>query len=464
MDNATGEPTPAPERGTLPIQEQLQTLQDIVARLGSRVITESSLRAQEERALAKQRESDREVIHKLTESVGRLVTHMDMAQRLEPMTPTPAPRAAQTVTQPEEWYNIYATPTGARVKPSSREPAVVPREEGPFKINDEAEEGVKPSTLKAPFPKMDIRDIDMFFIEAEWWFRQYNIKNHSHMIAYTSQYLEGSARDWWKSKLRADREQQGMLFHDWDHFTKRLKEQYGQKDSRVEAFNEIQRLKMPNDFPGTATKYVERFRDLNSRANIEDQGLSTHLFRTGLTRSILEKFERNPPTSLWGWYQEVEAIDHQRGVNQQSSRNEGLERAIGRRLPVTGGLSMQPKPNPTSTNPTPQRPLPPHLAQKLPARGTQGPSAMGNDTCHICKRPGHWAFHCPERVTPAGIRPSGPRPGVHAITSDEGADHEAEELDHEQEEAENLDLEAILHEEAEVPHDQEMGNEYGTRH
>ncbi|SYW86463.1 uncharacterized protein UHO2_03961 [Ustilago hordei] len=62
---------------------------------------------------------------------------------------------------------------------------------------------------------------------------------------------------------------------------------------------------------------TERFRDLEGQVNLDDNELVIDLFRGSLTRSIQEKFERNPPGKRWEWYREVEEIDRQRMLLQQ---------------------------------------------------------------------------------------------------------------------------------------------------
>nr|CDI57074.1 uncharacterized protein BN887_02597 [Melanopsichium pennsylvanicum 4] len=103
-------------------------------------------------------------------------------------------------------------------------------------------------------------------------------------------------------------------------FTQRLREQYGQRNLRLKAITELQKLCMQDDRPGTATRYLKRFRDLKGRANIGDQELAKYYFCSGLSCSLQEKFERNPPPLLWEWYAEVESIDKQQVVNQQAQQ------------------------------------------------------------------------------------------------------------------------------------------------
>ncbi|CCF48005.1 uncharacterized protein UHOR_12556 [Ustilago hordei] len=87
----------------------------------------------------------------------------------------------------------------------------------------------------------------------------------------------------------------------------------------MEAYNKLLALWLTSDAPGAATHHVERFRDLEGQVNLDDNELVIDLFRGSLTRSLQEKFEQNPPMKRWEWYREVEEIDWQRMLLQQSS-------------------------------------------------------------------------------------------------------------------------------------------------
>ncbi|KAJ1045280.1 hypothetical protein NDA10_008131 [Ustilago hordei] len=105
-------------------------------------------------------------------------------------------------------------------------------------------------------------------------------------------------------KLRIDRAREGRLFNDWHYFTERLSEQFNPRNARMEAYNKLLALRLTSDTPGAATRHVERFRDLEGQVNLDDNELVIDLFRGSLTRSIQEKFERNPPGKRWEWYRE----------------------------------------------------------------------------------------------------------------------------------------------------------------
>ncbi|UTT88939.1 hypothetical protein NDA17_004338 [Ustilago hordei] len=329
----------------------------------------------------------------------------------DPHTPTPAPRPRRSVSfnldeQEDINYEKYASPTGPRYEDTS--------------IMAELNRS-KPITT--PFPKFNPRDMEIFILEAEAWFKFNQVYEQSRMINHMGAQLEGTAREWWTSKLRIDRAREGRLFNDWHYFTERLSEQFNPRNARMEAYNKLLALRLTSDAPGAATRHVERFRDLEGQVNLDDNELVIDLFRGSLTRSIQEKFERNPPGKRWEWYREVEEIDRQRMLLQQSSARHSLPNATS--LPLRTGSrpnqssipTRQPtqpyparSPSQATTQATIQnlnRPLPHHPTQPS-KQGSPAPS--GINTCHVCKGIGHWARDCPSRrVNPLSSRPMGPK-------------------------------------------------------
>ncbi|SOV09781.1 uncharacterized protein UDID_19464 [Ustilago sp. UG-2017a] len=116
--------------------------------------------------------------------------------------------------------------------------------------------------VATPFPKFNPRNIEIYILEAEAWFRFNQVYEHTRMINHLGSQLEGTAREWWTSKLRFDRAREGRLFNDWQFFTKRLAEQFNPWNARMEAYNKPLALRLTSDAPGAATRHVEQFRDL----------------------------------------------------------------------------------------------------------------------------------------------------------------------------------------------------------
>ncbi|SOV07041.1 uncharacterized protein UDID_17995 [Ustilago sp. UG-2017a] len=244
----------------------------------------------------------------------------------DPNTPTPAPRPRHSVSfnlneHAEANYEKYASPTGPKYLKTRVDPYNRNRMD-PYTMDQEEEASIMTERSKpvaTPFPKFNPRDIEIYILEAEAWFRFNQVYEHTRMINHLGSQLEGTAREWWTSKLRFDRAREGRLFNDWQFFTKRLAEQFNPRNARMEAYNKLLALRLTSDAPGAATRHVEQFRDLEGQVNLGDNELTIDLFRGSLTRSIQEKFERNPPKELWEWFREVEEIDRQRMLLQQAS-------------------------------------------------------------------------------------------------------------------------------------------------
>ncbi|KAJ1041994.1 hypothetical protein NDA10_007500 [Ustilago hordei] len=254
----------------------------------------------------------------------------------DPHTPTPAPRPRRSVSfnldeQEDINYKKYASPTGPRYVKTKLDPYSRTRTD-PYPLDHEEDTSImaelnRSKPIATPFPKFNSRDMEIFILEAEAWFKFNQVYEQSRMINHMGAQLEGTAREWWTSKLRIDRAREGRLFNDWHYFTERLSEQFNPRNARMEAYNKLLALRLTSDAPGAATRHVERFRDLEGQVNLDDNELVIDLFRGSLTRSIQEKFERNPPGKRWEWYRE--GIGHwardcpSRRVNPLSSRPMG---------------------------------------------------------------------------------------------------------------------------------------------
>ncbi|SYW79544.1 uncharacterized protein UHO2_04187 [Ustilago hordei] len=260
----------------------------------------------------------------------------------DPHTPTPAPRPRRSVSfnldeQEDINYEKYASPTGPRYVKTKLDPYSRTRTD-PYPLDHEEDTSImaelnRSKPIATPFPKFNPRDMEIFILEAEAWFKFNQVYEQSRMINHMGAQLEGTAREWWTSKLRIDRAREGRLFNDWHYFTERLSEQFNPRNARMEAYNKLLALRLTSDAPGAATRHVERFRDLEGQVNLDDNELVIDLFRGSLTRSIQEKFERNPPGKRWEWYREVEEIDRQRMLLQQV--NPLSSRPMGPKVMVT---------------------------------------------------------------------------------------------------------------------------------
>ncbi|SPC62201.1 related to pol protein [Ustilago sp. UG-2017b] len=264
-------------------------------------------------------------------------------------------------------YEKYASPTGPRYVKSRVDPYNKSRTEH-YVLDQEEDSSImaelnRSKPIATPFPKFNPRDVEIFILEAEAWFKFNQVYEQSRMINHMGAQLEGTAQEWWTSKLRIDRAREGRLFNDWHYSTE------------MEAYNKLLALRLTSDAPGAATHHVEQFRDLEGQVNLDDNELVIDLFRGSLTRSIQEKFERNPPEKRW----EVQFPFGDRLLNL---------------IPLDHQFNL--------TN---------------PPKGTPAPSGGSNNTCHVCKGVGHWARDCPSRrVDPLGSRPMGPK--IMVVTKD----------------------------------------------
>ncbi|KAJ1042838.1 hypothetical protein NDA10_001531 [Ustilago hordei] len=217
----------------------------------------------------------------------------------DPPTPSPASHPRQVVSfvgpskLPVDNYDKYASPTGPRYFRPHVEPYSQPRAEPHgFDQEDDTSTARDPSLLcskpvATPFPKFNPRDVEIFILEAEAWFKFNQVYEQARMINHMGAQLEGNAREWWTSKLRIDRGQEGRLFNDWHYFTECLMEQFNPRNARMEAYNKLLALWLTSNAPGAATRHVEQFRDLEGQVNLDDNELVIDLFRG----KRLKKFE-----------------------------------------------------------------------------------------------------------------------------------------------------------------------------
>ena len=205
----------------------------------------------------------------------------------DPYTPTPAPQPRPSVSftnldeQDDVNYEKYASPTGPRYV-KARGAQYSRSRTDPYALDQEEDTSImteRSKPIATPFPKFNPRDVEIFILEAEAWFKFNQVYEQSRMINHMGAQLEGNAREWWTSKLRIDRAREGRLFNGWHYFTERLTEQFNPRNARMEAYNKLLALRLTSDAPGVATRHVERFRDLEGQVNLDDNELVIDLFR-----------------------------------------------------------------------------------------------------------------------------------------------------------------------------------------
>ncbi|KAJ1041194.1 hypothetical protein NDA10_003302 [Ustilago hordei] len=248
-------------------------------------------------------------------------------------------------------YEKYASPTGPRYVKTKLDPYSRTRTDPYPWTTRRIPASWQSLTGQSPLPplsKVQSRDMEIFILEAEAWFKFNQVYEQSRMINHMGAQLEGTAREWWTSKLRIDRAREGRLFNDWHYFTERLSEQFNPRNARMEAYNKLLALRLTSDAPGAATRHVERFRDLEGQVNLDDNELVIDLFRGSLTRSIQEKFERNPPGKRWEWYRENWVLAKSKFDPHQTTHS-----TLSSSITITSNYTSnytKPKPTPSSSS------------------------------------------------------------------------------------------------------------------
>ncbi|SOV07450.1 uncharacterized protein UDID_18908 [Ustilago sp. UG-2017a] len=230
----------------------------------------------------------------------------------DPHTPSPAPRPRPSVSfanldeQDDVNYEKYASPTGPRYVKSKVDLYSRTRTD-PYPLDQEEDTSImteRSKPIATPFPKFNPRDVEIFILEAEAWFKFNQVYEQSRMINHMGAQLEGNACEWWTLKLHIDKAQEGRLFNDWHYFTERLTEQFNPHNARMEAYNKLLALRLTSDAPG-------------GQVNLDDNELVIDLFRGSLTHSLQEKFKRNPPRKRWevqfpfgDWMRNLIHLDH----------------------------------------------------------------------------------------------------------------------------------------------------------
>ncbi|KAJ1601067.1 hypothetical protein NDA14_006730 [Ustilago hordei] len=182
----------------------------------------------------------------------------------DPHTPTLAPQPRRSVSfnldeQEDINYEKYASPTGPRYVKTKVDPYSRTRMD-PYPLDHEEDTSFmaelnQSKPIATPFPKFNPQDMEIFILEAEAWFKFNQVYEQTRMINHMGAQLEGTAREWWTSKLRIDRAREGRLFNDWHYFTERLSEQFNPRNARMEAYNKLLALRLTSDAPGAATRH-----------------------------------------------------------------------------------------------------------------------------------------------------------------------------------------------------------------
>ncbi|KAJ1579856.1 hypothetical protein NDA15_000849 [Ustilago hordei] len=158
-------------------------------------------------------------------------------------------------------YEKYASPTGPRYVKTKVDPYRRTRTD-PYPLDHEEDTSImaelnRSKPIATPFPKFNPQDMEIFILEAKAWFKFNQVYEQTRMINHMGAQLEGTAREWWTSKLCIDRAREGRLFNDWHYFTERLSEQFNPHNARMEAYNKLAKHSHEEDQAqgaGTATR------------------------------------------------------------------------------------------------------------------------------------------------------------------------------------------------------------------
>ncbi|SPC60855.1 related to retrotransposon protein [Ustilago sp. UG-2017b] len=107
----------------------------------------------------------------------------------DPHTPTPAPRPRPSVSfnldeQDDVNYEKYASPTGPRYVKPKVDPYSRTRTD-PYPLDHEEDTSImmeRSKPIATPFPKFNPRDVEIFILEAEAWFKFNQVYEQSRMI------------------------------------------------------------------------------------------------------------------------------------------------------------------------------------------------------------------------------------------------------------------------------------------
>ncbi|KAJ1584356.1 hypothetical protein NDA12_004535 [Ustilago hordei] len=118
----------------------------------------------------------------------------------DPHTPTPAPRPRRSVSfnldeQEDINYEKYASPTGPRYVKTKLDPYSRTRTD-PYPLDHEEDTSImaelnQSKPIATPFPKFNPRDMEIFILEAEAWFKFNQVYEQSRMINHMGAQCHG---------------------------------------------------------------------------------------------------------------------------------------------------------------------------------------------------------------------------------------------------------------------------------
>ncbi|KAJ1591314.1 hypothetical protein NDA15_003247 [Ustilago hordei] len=245
-------------------------------------------------------------------------------------------------------YEKYASPTRPRYYKPREDPYSRTRTE-PYVPYSEEDTSVladlsRSKPIATPFPKFNLRDVEIFILEAEAWFKFNQVYEQTRMINHMGSQLEGNAQEWWTSKLQIDRAQEGRLFNDWHYFTEQLSEQFNPRNARMEAYNKLLALKLTSDAPGATTCHVEHFRDLEGQCHGPGCSRSRRVMgsygrSTGI-EDLVEISREHGRSAVSMETMDSYGLTYKGGPSTATRRTKLKEQAQPRRGPSSGSMQM----------------------------------------------------------------------------------------------------------------------------
>jgi hypothetical protein len=313
------------------------------------------------------------------------------------------------------------------------------------------------------FPEWDSKKVLEWIQSCAIYFSLRPHEREDLWIREAGLHLTGVAKDWWEGKVKADPELTGELFNSWAIFTKRLRQQFGVHDLEAEAMTKLLSLQQDTKGLGSGMRYVDSFRELALRAGeSEDSKVMKTIFERGLLSAYRRPFDSNPPTTLAGWYQCIEQLEHtwSRDASHYSTKpNQESTRTVPTmvRTPMYERKAIHspqshPRPVPqksstdrdsmsntvTRAGDTDKAKLTPRTALASRQTPLRTLPRLDRDTCVLCNEKGHWAANCPTKER-----------GVHIVMTEYGPavlQDAAAFGDYTQSEDPSLEDETTLHE------------------
>ena len=148
--------------------------------------------------------------------------------------------------------------------------------------------------------------------------------------------------------------------------------------------------------------YIDGFRQLVKKAQLQDKPSIVLKFRRGLLESLGETLSNSshPPAAdnVEQWYERARDLERNRIV-QRTIHGNTVKPFSNSRPNLAAGIRPRPD-TPSTAAPIPRtvpNPTPQSTPMDVDAARNRNRRPLPSDVCHRCKQPGHWASSCPLR-------------------------------------------------------------------